>query len=248
MSRIWATKAAATGGSAGDRMPPKALRISGLLRMSAVSGIGFAVLFGAALVLLREAPGLGVPDSAYTAFYRDGGGGVLVTVGLYVVPFAGIAFLWQLAATRALLSASAGAHQLPSEIPRLLQLASGMLFVAMLFAGSAAVGAVALLGSFSVDPLPSPEVARALAATGYGLLFVFGVRAAGMYMITTTTLGRAVGLFPRWVAVVGYLAAAFLLVSTTFHPAILLVFPIWTVLVSGVLLVRAGSPNGPSPH
>jgi hypothetical protein len=77
---------------------------------------------------------------------------------------------------------------------------------------------------------------------------VFGVRAAGMYMITTTTLGRAVGLFPRWVAVVGYLAAAFLLVSTTFHPAILLVFPIWTVLVSGVLLVRAGYPNGPSPH
>jgi hypothetical protein len=248
MSRIRATQAAATGGSAGGRMPPEARRISGLLRMSAVSGIGFAVLFGAALVLLREAPGLGVPDSAYTAFYRDSGGGVLVTVGLYLVPFAGIAFLWQLAATRALLNASAGAHQLPSEIPRLLQLASGVLFVAMLFAGSAAVGAVALLGSFSVDPLPSPEVARALAATGYGLLFVFGVRAAGMYMITTTTLGRAVGLFPRWVAVVGYLAAAFLLVSTTFHPAILLVFPIWTVLVSGVLLVRAGYPNGPSPH
>ena len=248
MARIWASEAVADGGSAGGRVPPEVQRITGYLRMSAVSGIGFAVLFGAALVLLREAPGLGVPDSAYTAFYRDGGGGVLVTIGLYVVPFAGIAFLWQLAATRAVLSASARAHQSPPEIPRLLQLASGVLFVAMLFAGSAAVGAIALLGSFSVDPLPSPEVARALAATGYGLLFVFGVRAAGMYMITTTTLARAVGLFPRWVAIVGYLAAAFLLVSTTFHPAILLVFPIWTVLVSVVLLVRAGSPNKPPSH
>jgi hypothetical protein len=87
-------------------------------------------------------------------------------------------------------------------------------------------------------------VARALSATGYGLVFVFGVRAAGMYMITTTTLARAVALLPRWVAVVGYLAATFLLVSTTFHPAILLVFPVWVVLVSVVVLRRAGSPRG----
>jgi hypothetical protein len=221
--------------------------------MSGLSGLVFAVLFGAALVLLHEAPGLGVPDSVYTAFYRDGGG-PLVTVGLYVVPFAGIAFLWQLAAIRALLGASAaaggaGAHGARSatEIPRLLHLASGVLFVGLLFTGSAAVGAVALLGSFSVDPLPSPEVARALAATGYGLVFVFGVRAAGMYMITTSTLASSVGLIPRWVAVLGYLAAAFLLVSTTFHPAILLVFPLWAVLLSAVLLVRAGPPRRPTP-
>jgi len=177
-------------------------------------------------------------------------------VAMYVVlPISYLLTLALALPTGALLNVSAaaggaGAHgsRAATEIPRLLQLASGVLFVAMLFAGSSAVGAVALLGSFSPAPLPSPEVARALSATGYGLVFVFGVRAAGMYMITTTTLGRAVGLFPRWVAVVGYLAAAFLLVSTTFHPAILLVFPIWTVLVSGVLLVRAGSPNGPSPH
>jgi len=249
MAKPRAAQAVATGGSAGSRPSPEARRINGYRRMSGLAGLVFAVLFGAALVLLHEAPGLGVPDGEYTAFYRDGGGGLLVTVGLYVVPFAGIAFLWQLAATRALLNVSAaaggaGAHgsRAATEIPRLLQLASGVLFVAMLFAGSSAVGAVALLGSFSVDPLPSPEVARALAATGYGLVFVFGVRAAGMYMITTTTLARAVGLLPRWVAVLGYLAAAFLLVSTTLHPAILLVFPLWTVLVSVVLLVRGGPP------
>jgi hypothetical protein len=46
------------------------------------------------------------------------------------------------------------------------------------------------------------------------------------------------------VAVAGYLAATFLLVSTTFHPAILLVFPVWVVLVSVVVLRRAGSPRG----
>ena len=116
----------------------------------------------------------------------------------------------------------------------------------MLFAGTAAVGGVALLTVFSTAPLPPPDVARALAAVGYGLVFVFGVRAAGIYMISTTTLARTVGLLPRWMAVLSYLAAAFLLVSTTFHPAILLVLPAWVLLFSVVVLVGAGRTR-PSP-
>ena len=61
---------------------------------SGLSGLAFAALFVAALVLIRQAPGLDVPDSTYTAFYSVGRGNVLVTVGLHIVPFAGIAFLW----------------------------------------------------------------------------------------------------------------------------------------------------------
>jgi hypothetical protein len=72
------------------------------------------------------------------------------------------------------------------------------------------------------------------------MVFVYGVRAAGMYMITTTTLMKGTGVLPRWLAILGYLAAAFLLVSTTFHPAILLVFPAWVVVTSIAMLTRAG--------
>ena len=61
-----------------------------------------------------------------------------------------------------------------------------------------------------------------------------------MYMITTTTLMKGTGILPRWLAVIGYVVAAFLLVSTTFHPVILLVFPVWTVVTSVAVLVRAG--------
>ena len=209
-------------------------------RMSAVSGIVFAGLFVAALVLVRQAPGIAAPDRVYSDFYTNGQGNVLVTVGLYIVPFAGIAYLWHMAATRTLIESLPGSS---SEIPRWLQLASGVLFVCMLFAGTAAVGAVALLTVFSSTPLPSPEVARTLTGAGYGMVFVFGTRAAGMYMITTTTLTRGSGLLPRWVAAVGYLAATFLLVSTTFHPATLLVFPSWVLLLSVVLLVVARRPR-----
>ena len=91
-------------------------------------------------------------------------------------------------------------------------------------------------------------MARTLTGAGYGMVFVFGVRAAGMYMITTTTLARRRGASPALVAVVSYLGAAFLLVSTTFHPATLLVFPGWVLLLSVVLLVVAGRPRRPRPY
>ena len=219
--------------------------IRALARAVAVSGILFAGLFAVALVLVRQAPDLDAGGHVYTAFYTEGRGNVLVTAGLYVVPFAGIAFMWHMGATRSLVEALPGSA---SEVPRWLQVTSGVLFVCMLFAGTAAVAAVALLTVLSTSPLPDPAVARALTSVGYGMVFVFGVRAAGMYMITTTTLTRRRALLPRWVAVVGYLAATFLLVSTTYHPATLMVFPGWVLLLSGVLLVKVSPRHArPSP-
>lgn len=174
-------------------------------RMCGLSGIVLAILLVVALGLVRQGPGLGVPDSVYAAFYQ-GDSNVLVIFGLYIVPFVGICFLWHMATTRAVLSRFPG----PSpEIPRMLQQASGVTWVCMLFAGSAAVGAVALLSKFSVGPMPSVDV------------------------------------MPGWLALLGYLAAAFLLVSTTFHPAILLVFPIWVVAVSILALFHS---SGSPPH
>jgi len=215
---------------------------------SGVAGLAFAILFATALVLIRQAPGLDVPDSTYAAFYSVGRGNVLVTAGLHIVPFAGIAFLWHMSATRTLIEGMPGA---PSEMPRWLQLGSGIAFVCLLFTGTAAVGGVALLTVFSSAPLPPPAVARALTSVGYGMVFVFGVRAAGMFIIATTTLLRSRLLLPRWLGVVSYLAAAFLLVSTTYHPAVLLVLPGWVTAVSVALVthsVRKASPLSTPVH
>jgi hypothetical protein len=237
MSR--ATVPASADESGGQQLPAAELRqVRAYAVMSGASGIVFAALFFVAFALLRKVPGLAVPDAVYTQFYNSGSD-VLVALGLYVVPFAGIAFIWNMIATRTLISAYPDP---PSTIPFGLHLASGVLLVAMMFAATAAVGAVALLTVFSVAPLPSVDIARALSSAGYGLAFVYGVRAAGMYMITTTTLMKGTGILPRWLAVIGYVVAAFLLVSTTFHPAILLVFPVWIIVTSVAVLVRAGRP------
>jgi hypothetical protein len=212
-------------------------------RRAAWSGVVFALLLVAALVLVHRVPGLGASDAEYTAFYRGGGADTFTTVGLYLVPFAGITCLWHTITTRTLLQIRRPGSW--AEVPHWLHLAASVIFVCMLFAGSASAGAVALLTRYSDAPLPAPDVARSLSAVGYTLVFVFGVRAAGMYIITTTGLARTAGVLPRPLALISYLVAAFLLLSATFHPAILLVFPAWVLMVSIVLLVRR--PTGEIP-
>ena len=69
-------------------------------------------------------------------------------------------------------------------------------------------------------------------------MFVFAVRGAGMFAVTTTTLLRAAGVLPRAWAVGGYALAAFLLLTATSDPVAALVFPAWSVLVAIALLVH----------
>jgi len=236
--------AAAVGPGRSGPGRPEAAKIA---RMAVFSGITFAILFTAALVLVNQIPRLDSPDSTYTAFYASGSGRVLVTVGLYLVPFAGIVFLSFMMAFRALLDR-------PADLIQGLQLASGVVFICMLFAGSAAVGAVALMLHFAEVPAPPVSVDRVLSSVGYGLVFAYGVRVAGVFTITTTTLARRAGLMPRWLAILSYLMAAFLLATTTTQPATLLVYPAWVVLLS-LAVVRsariravpaAAVPPGPS--
>jgi hypothetical protein len=224
---------------------------SAAARIAAISGIVFAVLLVVALVLLHRAPSLGDPDATYAAFYASGGDQLFVAIGLYLVPFAGIAFLWHMTAMRTVLDTLTPA---PSAMAHGLNLLAGTIFVTLLFAGTAAVGAIAFGVYFGHTPAEDPAVARALTAVGYGLVFVFAVRGAGMFALTTTTLLRNAGVLPKIAALVAYLLAAFLLLAVTKNPVAVLVFPAWVVLVSVFLLRHArrtaavGSPGSlPEP-
>ena len=212
-------------------------------RLSSLTGIIFAVLLALALVFVHSAPNLKASEADFAAFYA-GNSTALVTVGLYLVPFAGIAFLWHMNTVRLLIRTRTPE---PSAIPDGLQLMAGILFVALLFAGTAASGAVALMKDLSGGPLPSMDVARGLLAVGYSMVFVYSVRGAGMYALTTTTLLMKAGIMPRWLAVVGYLLAAFLLLSTTNNPVVMLLLPAWGILVGLVILLRTRNLAAPNP-
>jgi len=214
-------------------------------RIAAVSGFVFAALFVAALVLIHRAPNLGDPDQTYAAFYAGGGDEILVAVGLYLVPYAGIAFLWHMTAIRNVLDTLTPS---PSAMAHGLNLLAGAIFVTLMFAGTAAVGAVAFGVYFGHAPVEDPAVARALTAVGYGLVFIFAVRGAGMFALTTTTLLRNAGVLPKIPSVIAYLLAIFLLVAVTNSPIAVLVFPAWVVLISVFLLRhRPSESRGATP-
>ena len=52
---------------------------------------------------------------------------------------------------------------------------------------------------------------------------------------------------PTWLAVVSYLLALFLLVSTTLHPVVVLIFPTW-VVVAGLVVSSAPVASLNRPH
>jgi hypothetical protein len=210
--------------------------------MSSISGILFAGLFVVAIVFVHSTPTLSASDAEITAYYASGST-LLVTVGLYLIPFAGIAFLWHAHCTRLLIESRTPS---PSAIPYGLQLVSGVLFVVLLFAGTASAGAVALLKDLTTAPLPSADFVRGMLAVGYGMVFVYALRGAGMYALTTTTLLRNTKIMPTWLAVLSYLLAAFLLLSTVMHPVAMLVFPSWIVIMSVVVFIRAGRAAAPA--
>jgi hypothetical protein len=201
-------------------------------RLAAAMGLVISVLFGAALVVVDAVPHLGDPDTVYGAFYDGAGNTVVTAVALYLVPLAGIAFLWFVVALRSVLDTLEPA---PSAMAHGLNLLSGVVFVALLFAGTAALATPVFVTSIGGGAPLLPD-ARALTALGYGLVFVFSVRGAGMFALTTTTLLRGAGVMPRGVAVVAYLLASWLLLTATDHPASLLLLPAWVLIVAVVLL------------
>ncbi|HEY5185651.1 MAG TPA: hypothetical protein VIM19_12265, partial [Actinomycetes bacterium] len=79
------------------------------------------------------------------------------------------------------------------------------------------------------------------------LLSTFGTRMAAVFTLVVTNLGRRAGIVPRWLLVVGYVAAVALLFSPPRTLWAVLLFPLWVFLLSVQILVvsfRTGSSEG----
>jgi len=116
-------------------------------------------------------------------------------------------------------------------------LGSGLLFVASLFAAAALSGA--LVEAVAAGTIRSPDSEsyylgrRAIDA----LLNLFAMKMAGVFTVSTCTIGLRSGIVPRWVAFIGYACAVVLLVVIANWKWIALLFPLWMLLVSVQMLV-----------
>jgi len=205
-------------------------------RSAALAGIAFAVLLLTAMTMMRIA----LAEDSLTTLQSDAGSRRLIAWSLHLVPFAGIAFLWFIGVVR---------EQLGDIEDRLFStvfLGSGLLFLAMLFSGAAATSGVLELTS---GPNPDPAVWAFGRDSTRTLVSVYAMRMAAVFTLSVSTVGIRTGAMPRWVSYLGYLTALVLLLAAGEHKWTQLVFPLWVLLVSVVILLtrpRAqASPTSP---
>jgi hypothetical protein len=205
-------------------------------RAAAVAGILFSVLLVMVFWLMRRS----VPSDplAPGSWLESGTGSVAFALNL--VPFAGVAFLWFVGVLRDRL----GARE--DRFFATVFFGSALLLLAMLFAAAAVIGALI----FAFHAAPEVMINSATFHFGRGLAFgmvnIYLVKTASVFMITTSTIALFTRLTPRWLAIGGYAVAGILLVGSYYIDWSILVFPLWVCMVSvSILLDR--SAERPSP-
>ena len=198
-------------------------------------GIAFSLLYFLSYYLLQQTPGPEATDAAIVAFYSAGGQRRVVLIGLYVMPFAGIAYLWFITALRLWIAHSA---QRISPLLSNVQLVSGIIFIGLLFTAAAASAATAASMEFA-QGVVDPMFARQLPLLSSTILLVFAMRMAAMFVFTTSNIGRATKLLPRWFVHLGFAVGLFLLLSATFNQLLALVFPLWILGLCAIMWLRA---------
>jgi hypothetical protein len=200
-----------------------------------VAGVLAAITFVVGLIFISDTPDDTDTDAQVLAWYADHGNRVGVVVGAFVLAFCGLFFLWFAGGLRQRLRADEG----PGG--RLTEIAFGgaVAFVAMLWVGAAALGAIPAgqeLGS--VPPLKVADIARYLGSAGFGAILLFGAFGAIALIDAASIVIMRTGILPKWLAYLGFVAAVVLLFGVVFIPMVAL--PIW-VLATSIVLFRLKS-------
>jgi hypothetical protein len=113
-----------------------------------------------------------------------------------------------------------------------------LLFLAMLFAAAAVIGAVVLVASISApDELMNSATFRFARAASYIIMNVYALKMAAVFMISTSTVVIRTGIAPRWIAFLGFLLALLLLIGSFFISWSFAVLPFWVFLISVYILI-----------
>ena len=197
-------------------------------KAAAIAGIAFSLLILLILWILRTSiPADPLEPGAWLATDTRA-----ITVALNLVPFAGVAFLWFIGVLRDRLG------QLEDRFFASVFFGSALLFLAMLFAAAAVIGAVMLVASISEpNELISSATFRFARAVSYIIMNVYAIKMAAVFMISTSTVVIRTGIAPRWIAFLGLLLAVILLIGSFFISWSVAVFPSWVFLISVYILI-----------
>ena len=195
-------------------------------KAAAIAGVVFSLLTLASFGLLWSA--IPADPQASSAWVAANAG--IIQLALNLLPFAGIAFLWFIGVIRDQLG------QREDRFFATVFLGSGLLFLGVLFVAAAVVGS--MLAAFGDEPnaFGASSAFRFARAVSVSLVNVYMVKMAGVFMISTSTVAWSTRFAPRWLAGLGYLLAALLLVGSSFLRWSFALFPLWVLLLSIYIL------------
>ena len=199
-------------------------------RAAALAGVLFGVLFGTALILIRTA----LPEGAEEGAQWVDAGSQRMRVAAILMPFAGIAFLWFIGVVRD------GFGRLEDKFFSTVFIGAGLMFLAMVFVSSAIGAGLSASNRAVVDVSAHVEVATFGQMVLITLTKTYALRMGAVFMISLATIWLKTGLMPRWLVIVTYLLALGILFASDFSMWMTLAFPVWVLIVSVLLLVRAG--------
>jgi hypothetical protein len=206
-------------------------------RAAGIAGIVFAVVIGVVAVLWRSA----LPtDPNSSQWITDSSRRHTVAFALWLIPYAGIAFLWFIGVIRSRLG------DREDKLFATAFLGSGLLFVAMLFTAAGVMGG--LLGLYSSTHPVSAANVQLVAAVSTAILTTFSIRMAAVFTLVVTNLGRRNGIVPGWLVVIGYLTAVVLLFAPPRTLWATLLFPVWVFLLSVHIIFASAGTEGDRPE
>jgi hypothetical protein len=199
-------------------------------RAAALAGVIFALLFGAVLILI----GIKMPERAADSpeWLNSRGSGIATARTL--MPFAGISFLWFIGVVRD------GLGRYEDKFFSSVFLGSGVLFLAMMFVSTTMAAGLVASNAGVTDPSARAETVQFGKMVMLAASQTYAVRMAAVFMMSLATIWLRTGLMPRWLVGLSYLAAVALLLASDTSMWITMAFPVWVLMVSGLLLVRAG--------
>ncbi len=197
-------------------------------RAAAIAGIVFSLTAMTSFVIIRisiPATPTG-PAADFTAHLKE------LSFSLNLLPFAGIAFLWFIAVLR---------DRLGDREDRFFAtvfLGTGLLYIATIFALATVAGGLISILRSPQEGLPQSGAYALGRAEIYEAMYTFATKMAGAFMLTTSTISLRTRIYPRWMAILGYVLAVVLLVSVKAVVWMSLVFPMWVLLISVYILAE----------
>jgi len=197
-------------------------------RAAAIAGILFSVLLITSQVLVWISIPTNLEASAMDVIRES----KKISLAFNLVPFAGIAFLWFIAVVRSRLGAK------EDRFFATVFLGSGLLYVAMIFTSAALAGGIIRVLSNAPEILIQTGAYTLGRAEIHQAMNVYGIKMAGVFMFSTSTILLRTGIVPRWIAFLGYALGVMLLLSIGVIVWIPLVFPVWVFLISAAILLE----------